>query len=337
MAEYGGISTATVGVMIRKIVELEQQGAGAFFGEPEFDVHDLLRTALDGRGTVSVLELSNMQDRPKLFSTFMMWMLSSLYHALPEIGDPDKPKLVFFFDEAHLLFEDASQAFLDQIELVARLIRSKGVGVYFVTQSPEDVPPKVLAQLGNRVQHALRAFTPDDQKMIQATARTFPVTDLYDVSQELTSLGIGEALVTGLSTRGVPMPTVHCVVRPPRSLMAQVDPTVLDGIVGASSLVAEYATDVDPQSAKEILTARLVAAQAAAAQGAAAQAVPAQASPARGPAPASGARAAGGGVDLGDAAKLGVRVLTSSTTNTILRGVFGILTGGSAASSRRRR
>jgi len=168
MAEYGGIATATAGVMIRKIVELEQQGADAFFGDPEFDIDDLLRAAPDGRGMVSVLEVADMQDRPKLFSTFMMWMLSELYHTLPEVGDVDKPKLVFFFDEAHLLFDGANETFLDQIELVARLIRSKGVGVYFVTQSPQDVPQKVLAQLGNRVQHALRAFTPDDQKMIQA-------------------------------------------------------------------------------------------------------------------------------------------------------------------------
>jgi hypothetical protein len=356
MAEYGGISGATVGVMIRKIVELEQQGAGSFFGEPEFDVHDLLRTTADGRGMVSVLELANMQDRPKLFSTFMMWMLSSLYHALPEVGDPDKPKLVFFFDEAHLLFDDASEAFLDQIELVARLIRSKGVGVYFVTQSPEDVPAKVLAQLGNRVQHALRAFTPDDQKVIDATARTFPVTDVYDVARELTSLGTGEALATGLSTRGVPMPTVHVVVRPPRSLMAQVDASVFDGIVAASALVAEYAADEDPESAKEILTARLAAAQAATAAQAQAQAeaeaarVEAESAQARardearaaerasrrspGPAASGGS---GAGVDLGDAAKLGVRVLTSSTTNTILRGVFGILTGSAPRTTKRRR
>ena len=345
MAEYGGISGATVGVMIRKIVELEQQGAAAFFGAPEFDVNDLMRTAPDGRGVVSVLELSNMQDRPRLFSTFMMWMLSSLYHALPEIGDPDKPKLVFFFDEAHLLFDDASSSFLDQVELVARLIRSKGVGVYFVTQSPQDVPPKVLAQLGNRVQHALRAFTPDDQKMIEATARTFPVTDQYDVSRELTSLGIGEALVTGLSTRGVPMPTVHCIARPPRSLMAQVDPVVFDGIVAASSLVPDYATDVDPQSAREMLAARLEAAQAATQvqvgvppQTGEAARTPAPAdTPASRRGPGSRTPPADAGLDLEDAARLGVRVLTSSTTNTILRGVFGILGGGVPRSTRRRR
>ena len=359
MAEYGGIATATAGVMIRKIVELEQQGADAFFGDPEFDIHDLLRAAPDGRGMVSVLEVADMQDRPKLFSTFMMWMLSELYHTLPEVGDIDKPKLVFFFDEAHLLFDDANETFLDQIELVARLIRSKGVGVYFVTQSPQDVPQKVLAQLGNRVQHALRAFTPDDQKMIQATARTFPMTDQYDVARELVSLGIGEALVTALSPRGVPLPTVHCVMRPPRSLMAPVDSQTFDAIVSASDIAGDYAADVDPNSAKEMLAARMKAAsQQAWTPPPPAAPEPWQTRPdgtptwdagsaggsggsrgARGrepwevppePAPTSRSRRAqpppdDGGVDLEEAAKMGTRILTSSTTNTLLRGIFGVL------------
>ncbi len=373
MAEYGGIATATAGVMIRKIVELEQQGADAFFGDPEFDIHDLLRTAADGRGMVSVLEVADMQDRPKLFSTFMMWMLSELYHTLPEVGDIDKPKLVFFFDEAHLLFDDANETFLDQIELVARLIRSKGVGVYFVTQSPQDVPQKVLAQLGNRVQHALRAFTPDDQKMIQATARTFPMTDQYDVARELVSLGIGEALVTALSPRGVPMPTVHCVMRPPRSLMAPVDPAAFDAIVSASDIAGDYAADVDPNSAKEMLAARMKAAsQQAWTPPPAATPEPWQMGPdgtptwdagpaggsgggpgARGrepweappePARTSRSRRAqpppdDGGVDLEEAAKMGTRILTSSTTNTLLRGIFGVLgvTPPRRTSTRRRR
>ena len=194
MAEYGGIATATAGVIIRKTVELEQQEADAFFGAPEFDVDDFLRLTDDGKGIVSILELADMQDRPALFSTFMMWLLASLYESLPEIGDPEKPKLVFFFDEAHLLFRDASKAFMQEIELVARLIRSKGVGVFFVTHSPSDVPAEVLGQLGNRVQHALRAFTPDDLEVVRATAETFPTTELYDVEEELTALGTGEAL-----------------------------------------------------------------------------------------------------------------------------------------------
>ena len=352
MAEYGGLAPATVGVILRKIVELEQQGAEDFFGQPEFDVEDLLE-ARDGRGVVSILEVADMQDRPKLFSTFMMWLLAEVYHALPEVGDVDKPKLVFFFDEAHLLFEEANESFLEQIEMVVRLVRSKGVGVFFVTQSPEDVPAKVLAQLGNRIQHALRAFTPDDRKMIEATARTFPITDLYDVATELTSMGTGEGLVTVLSPRGVPTPTVHCIIRPPRSLMAQLDPAAFAAVIGASKLVPDYATDVDPQSAKEMLTARMAEAQAQA------QATQAQTQTAKSQAdvwaeiqakarsegkaqarsaPRSSGRQAGGsgGFDLEEAAKLGTRVLTSSTTNTLLRGLFGTLTGTPARRRRRR-
>jgi len=341
MAEYGGLSSATVGVILRKIVELEQQGAEAFFGQPEFDVEDMLATR-DGRGLVSILEVADMQDRPKLFSTFMMWLLAEVYHDLPEIGDVDKPKLVFFFDEAHLLFEEANSSFLGQIEMVVRLVRSKGVGVYFVTQSPEDVPPKVLAQLGNRVQHALRAFTPDDQKMIVATSRTFPTTALYDVAAELTSLGIGEGLVTVLGPKGVPTPTVHCVMRPPRSLMAQLDPAAFGAIVSSSRLVGEYAQDVDPQSAKEMLAGRMKEAQATQAQAQAQEEAQdwwnagSTGRSGRRQSSGSGRRQGGGsgGFDLGEAARLGTRVLTSSTTNTILRGIFGALTGSPA---RRRR
>lgn len=256
MVEYGGVATATVGVIMRKIVELEQQEADAFFGAPEFAVADFLRTTTDGRGVISVLELADMQDRPVVFSTFMMWLLHSLYETLPEVGDLDQPKLVFFFDEAHLLFRDANETFLEQVELVARLIRSKGVGIFFVTHAPADVPGSVLGQLGNRVQHALRAFTPDDLDVVRATARTFPVTEFYDVERELTLLGIGEALVTALDPRGVPMPTVRTLLRPPRSLMAQVPPAVLGAVAAASPLVARYATDLDPVSAREMLRPR---------------------------------------------------------------------------------
>src|SRR4029077_11930649 len=201
---YGAISRATVGVLQRKMVELEQQGALAFFGEPEFDLDDLMQTERDGRGLVSILELSDAQDKPALFSTFMMWMLARLYSELPEVGDVDKPKLVFFFDEAHLLFNGASKAFLNQVQQVVRLIRSKGVGIFFVTQSPKDIPADILGQLGHRVQHALRAFTPDDEQALRAAARTFPRTPHYDVEKTLTSLGIGEALVTVLRPDGTP-------------------------------------------------------------------------------------------------------------------------------------
>jgi len=378
MAEYGGLSNSTVGVILRKIVELEQQGAESFFGQPEFDVEDLLEMRA-GRGLVSILEVADMQDRPKLFSTFMMWLLAEIYHDLPEVGDLDKPKFVFFFDEAHLLFEEANERFLDQIEMVVRLVRSKGVGVYFVTQSPEDVPPKVLAQLGNRVQHALRAFTPNDQKMIDATARTFPITKLYNVATELTSLGIGEGLVTVLGPNGVPTPTVHCVMRPPRSLMAQLDQAAFGAIVSASKLVTEYAVDVDPQSAKEMLTVRMAQAQTQAAaaqvqaqaQAAAAktqaqiekqyakQAADSQRAYEKAQADAARAEArdearasqrsrrpvggyydgggSGGGFDLGQAAKIGAKVIGSPAANTLLRGIFGTLTGSPARRTRRRR
>jgi DNA helicase HerA-like ATPase len=335
MEQYGGVATATVGVMIRKIVELEQQKADAFFGAPEFDVDDFLRTTADGKGVISVLELADMQDRPALFSTFMMWLLASLYQALPEVGDLDRPKLVFFFDEAHLLFRDANKTFLQQIELVARLIRSKGVGVYFVTHSPSDVPAEVLSQLGNRVQHALRAFTPDDLEVVRATAQTFPMTSFYDVSKELTSLGIGEALVTGLSPKGVPMPTVHSMMRPPLSLMAQLDPAAFAAVVAASPLAAEYGTDQDPESAKEMLAQRMATAEAEAAEAAAADAAAATSGATSAPTATSRGRSAPAdqGVDWGDVAQEGARFVRSGTFNTILRGVLGALAG----TSRRRR
>ena len=185
---------------------IEQEGADIFFGEPEFDVDDMLRTTPDGAGVISLLEVADVMDKPRLYSTFVLWMLAQLYEQLPEVGDLPKPKLAFFFDEAHLLFDDASKALLDEIERTARLIRSKGVGVYFVTQAPTDVPSPVLSQLGNRVQHALRAFTPDDADALRKTARTFPMTDHYDVERTITSLGIGEAFVTVLSPKGVPDP-----------------------------------------------------------------------------------------------------------------------------------
>ena len=231
LAGYGGMSKATVGVLLRELVELEQQGALAFFGEPEFDLDDLLQIERDGRGLISVLELSDVQDKPALFSTFMMWMLARLYAQLPEVGDLEKPKLVFFFDEAHWLFDGASRAFLEQVEQVVRLVRSKGVGIFFVTQNPKDVPQDVLAQLGNRVQHALRAFTPDDEKALRAAARTFPRTEFYDVAETLTTLGIGEALVTVLGSSGVPTPPFATRLIPPASRMGPLEPS---GAVGAA-------------------------------------------------------------------------------------------------------
>ncbi|MBA2700466.1 MAG: DUF853 family protein, partial [Chloroflexi bacterium] len=240
LEEYGGMSTASVGVLLRSIVVLEQAGADVFFGEPEFEVEDLLRTTPEGEGVVTVLELSDVVDQPSLFSTFMLWMLAQLYEQLPEVGDLPQPKLCFFFDEAHLLFDDASEALMDQIERTVRLIRSKGVGVYFVTQAPTDVPASVLAQLGNRVQHALRAFTPDDADALRKTARTFPMTEFYDVESSLTSLGIGEALVTVLSPRGIPTPLAATRLLPPDSLMAPLDDVQFRAQVAASPFQAKY-------------------------------------------------------------------------------------------------
>jgi DNA helicase HerA-like ATPase len=274
--DLGGISPASLGVILRAIVTIEEEGADIFFGEPEFDVNELLRTSLDGRGVVTLLEVADVMDKPRLFSTFVLWMLAQLYESLPEVGDIPKPKLAFFFDEAHLLFDDASEALLEQIERTARLIRSKGVGVYFVTQAPTDVPSSVLSQLGNRIQHALRAFTPDDADALRKTARTFPVTEHYDVERTITSLGIGEALVTVLSPKGVPTPLAATRLIPPDSRMAPLSEQELAQVVAASPLQAKYGTTVDRESAHEIITARLAAAHdaALAAAGAAGTAAP---------------------------------------------------------------
>jgi hypothetical protein len=337
LAAYGGMSAATVGVLLRKMIELEVQGAEQFFGEPEFDVRDLLGTTRDGKGIITCLELTDVQDKPRLFSTFMMWLLAELFEVLPEAGDLEQPKLVFFFDEAHLLFNDASKAFLEQVEQVVRLIRSKGVGIYFVTQTPKDVPSDILAQLGNRVQHALRAFTPQDLEVVKATAQTFPMTDFYEVDRQLTSLGTGEALVTALSPRGVPMPTVHTVMRPPTSLMAKVPDATFDAVAAASPLVAEYATDQDPISAKEILAGQLAQAEAAGLD----VSDPATAGERRSTRPPEGSASARAereartgrrssreeGIDWGDVAQEGARFARSGAFNTILRGIFGVLNG----------
>jgi len=271
LAEYGGMSAASVGVLLRSIVVLEQEGADVFFGETEFDVLDLLHTTADGQGVISLLELSDVMEKPRLFSTFMLWILAQLYESLPEVGDVQKPKLCFFFDEAHLLFDDASDALLEQIERTARLIRSKGVGVYFVTQAPTDVVPSVLAQLGNRVQHALRAFTPDDADALRKTARTFPTSEFYDVEKLLTSLGTGEAAITVLSPRGIPTPLAATRLIAPDSSMDPMSDADFQARVAASPLFAKYGAVVDRESAYELINARLANARAAAANAAAAQ------------------------------------------------------------------
>ncbi|HUG49039.1 MAG TPA: helicase HerA-like domain-containing protein [Candidatus Limnocylindria bacterium] len=272
LADYGGMSSASVGVLLRSMVVLEQEGADVFFGEPEFDVSDLLRTTEDGQGMVSLLELADVMDKPRLLSTFMLWILAELYEQLPEAGDLPKPKLCFFFDEAHLLFKDASKALMEQIERTARLIRSKGVGVYFVTHAPTDVPSPVLAQLGNRVQHALRAFTPEDADALRKTVRTFPKTKFYDVETMLTSLGTGEAAVTVLTPRGVPTPLAATRLVAPDSSMDPLDDIQFHGRVAMSPLQAKYGEAVDRDSAHERITARLHAARASAAEQAAQEA-----------------------------------------------------------------
>jgi hypothetical protein len=254
----GGVSAATAGVLLREIANLQAQGADEFFGEPAFNTTDLLATAADGRGVISCLELPDLQDRPRLFSTFIMWLLADLFHDLPEVGDPDKPKLVFFFDEAHLLFTDASKEFLTQVTQTVRLIRSKGVGVFFVTQTPKDVPADVLGQLGSRIQHALRAFTPDDAKAMKATANTFPISP-YDLEHVLTSMGIGEAAVTVLSDKGAPTPVAWTRLCAPRGLMDPAPDVSIEAAVKASPRSAQYGQVVDRESAYEMLAAKVAA------------------------------------------------------------------------------
>ncbi len=256
-AEYGQISSSSVGTIMRKIVELEQQGAERFFGERSFDVEDLARVDSNGRGVISILRLVDIQDKPKLFSTFMLQILAELYATFPEEGDLPKPKLVLFIDEAHLLFEEASDVLLDQVEVIVKLIRSKGIGVFFVTQNPDDVPEDVLSQLGLKIQHALRAFTAKDRKNIRLVAENYPLTEYYAVENLITELGIGEALVTTLNEKGSPSPLVHTFIRAPQSRMDVLSDSEIDGIVHSSSLIRKYNEQIDRESAYEILGGKL--------------------------------------------------------------------------------
>jgi DNA helicase HerA-like ATPase len=313
LKDYGGMSKASVGVLLREMVELEAQGALAFFGEPEFELEDLLQVERDGRGLVTVLELADVQDKPALFSTFMMWMLARLYASLPEVGDLDQPKLMFFFDEAHLLFNGASKAFLDQVQQVVRLVRSKGVGVFFVTQSPKDVPPDVLGQLGHRVQHALRAFTPDDEKALKAAARTFPKTSFYDVEETLTTLGIGEALITVLGANGAPTPPFATRLIPPASRMGPLTDAEL-GLRLTTAQVKKYAKAVDRESARERLSERVKPV--------------AEVEDARTPAPARGRKEPPSTLE---------QVLTSPLTRSVATQVTRSLMGALFGPTRRRR
>jgi DNA helicase HerA-like ATPase len=264
LKELGGLSAATAGVILRELITFADAGADVFFGEPEFDVADFIRTAPDGRGVISLLEVPGVIDKPELFSTFLMYLLAELFEILPEVGDADKPKLVFFFDEAHLLFKDASKDFLSAIVQTVRLIRSKGVGVFFVTQTPKDVPSDVLAQLGSRVQHALRAFTPDDAKALRATVGTYP-TSGYDLERVLQELGTGEAIVTVMSEKGAPTPVAWTRLRAPQGLMSPTPEPAIVAAVNASSLLPKYGTAIDRESAREVLAAKMKAADDAAA------------------------------------------------------------------------
>lgn len=258
----GGLSSATAGVLLRELIAFSADGADVFFGEPEFDTAELLRTTADGRGLVSLLQVPGVADKPALFSTFLMWLLADLFNDLPEVGDLDKPKLVFFFDEAHLLFRDASKDFLAAITQTVRLIRSKGVGVFFVTQTPKDVPSDVLAQLGSRIQHQLRAHTPDDAKALKATVSTYPSSG-YELGEVLTTLGIGEAIVTVMNEKGAPSPVAWTRLRAPQGSMDPAPTATIDAAVAASPLMARYGEVVDRESAYELLTERMNAAAAA--------------------------------------------------------------------------
>lgn len=254
---YGSISSASIGTILRKIIELEQQGADTFFGERSFDVTDLCRFDENGKGYISILRVTDIQDKPKLFSTFMLQLLAEVYSIFPEEGDLDKPKLCIFIDEAHLIFNEASKVLLNQIETIVKLIRSKGIGVFFVTQNPTDVPKSVLSQLGLKVQHALRAFTADDRKNIKLTAENYPLSDYYKVDQLLTELGIGEAIISALNEKGIPTPLVHCYLRAPQSRMDILTPGEIQSILSSSRIRRKYDEHVDRESAYEILGAKI--------------------------------------------------------------------------------
>ncbi|HSK11868.1 MAG TPA: helicase HerA-like domain-containing protein [Phnomibacter sp.] len=264
--EYGKISTVSLSTIQRKIIELEQQGGESFFGEVSFEVDDLMQTDAEGQGVISVLRVMDLQDKPKLFSTFMLQLLAELYSTCPEIGDADKPKLVLFIDEAHLIFQEASKPLLQQIETTIKLIRSKGIGIFFCTQNPMDVPAAILGQLGMKVQHALRAFTAADRKVIKQTAENYPLSDYYKTDELLTQVGVGEALFTCLNEKGVPTPLVHVMLSAPRSRMDVLTDGEVYDLVKRSKLAAKYNAEVDNRSAHEMLQERMNRAKEEAAQ-----------------------------------------------------------------------
>ena len=312
--QYGNVSAASIGAIQRGLLGLEEQGGDKFFGEPALDLEDMMQTDSSGRGVVNILVADKLINAPMLYATFLLWLLSELFERLPEVGDPEKPKLVFFFDEAHLLFNDAPDALLEKIEQVIRLIRSKGVGVYFVTQNPLDVPDVVLGQLGNRVQHALRAFTPRDQKAVKAAAQTFRQNKNIDVESAITELGVGEALVSFLDDKGQPEIVDRALIYPPQSQLPPLTPQERDAIVKQSTLFGHYEKVVDRQSAYEMLKAR---------------------APGAGPSPAQGAGwQAEAGKLLGALGTSAVRAMGSQVGREIIRGVLGSIFG---STTRRKR
>lgn len=304
---YGRISTSTTGIILRKILELEQQGADLFFGEMSFDINDLMRIDENGRGYVNIIRLTDIQDRPKLFSTFMLSLLAEIYQQMPEQGDSGQPELVIFIDEAHLIFNEASDALLGQIENIIKLIRSKGIGVYFVTQNPMDVPTGVLAQLGLKIQHALRAFTANDRKAIKMTAENYPLSEFYKTDELITSLGIGEALVTALSEKGTPTPLAATMMRAPESRMDVLTAGEIDEINARSKLVRKYSELIDRESAYEMLNRKITAAEAQQTK---------QDEETR------EQKQAAQPSEMGTVAKSAIKVLTSAT---FIRGAFSIL------------
>jgi DNA helicase HerA-like ATPase len=268
-ARYGNVAPATVGALQRDLLRLRQQGAGHFFGEPALNLIDLMRTDIAGRGFVSILAADKLVMAPQLYATFLLWLLSELFEQLPEVGDPDKPRLVFFFDEAHLLFKDAPKSLLDKVEQVVRLVRSKGVGIYFVTQNPADIPDAVLAQLGNRIQHALRAYTPADQDGLRAAARSFRPNPAFDTAETIQALGVGEALVSTLDEKGAPTMVARTLIRPPDSRIGPLTPAERQSALLASPVRGAYDAAINRESAYELLTARTQGAAQAAATAAA--------------------------------------------------------------------
>lgn len=331
--EYGNISAASIGAIQRGLVQLESQGGEQFFGEPALNLDDLMQTDSLGRGMVNILSADKLMQSPKVYSTFLLWLMSELFEKLPEVGDPEKPKLVFFFDEAHLLFNDAPDALLEKIEQVVRLVRSKGVGVYFVTQNPLDIPDRVLGQLGNRVQHALRAFTPRDEKAVKAAATTMRANPKFNAEQAVTELGVGEALISTLNEKGQPNITERAYVLPPHGQIGPIDEATRKKIIQSSIVAGVYEKTEDRESAYEKLKARAAADSAAA---------PASSRPAEAPAASGGGWGDvlggmfGGGSGgrnrqgVGEAlAKSAARAMGSEVGRQIIRGVLGSILGGS--------